>query len=82
MSEKDTEYLQHRAEQEVQRAQQATKPEVVAAHYALSELYFQRIAREASRDDGAGASALKPEQNSNKQADMQSAVPSASTPVN
>lgn len=43
MSEADSEYFQFRAEQELERAQRATKPEVVAAHYALSELYLERV---------------------------------------
>lgn len=60
MSDTDAEYFQRRAEQEVQRAQQATKPEVVAAHYALSELYLQRVAHEdGCTADDAGAKATR-----------------------
>lgn len=48
----DLSYFQHRAEEEVKRAQEATLPEVVAAHHILSELYLERVARvrESRRD--------------------------------
>lgn len=44
MIDRDAEYYQMRAEQEIELAQRATKPEVVAAHYRLSELYLARLA--------------------------------------
>ena len=37
-------YFQKRAEEEVKRAQRATSPAAVAAHYTLSELYLARVA--------------------------------------
>ena len=40
----DLRYFQKRAEEEVKRAQRATSPAAVAAHYALSELYLERVA--------------------------------------
>ena len=46
MSATDAEYYQSRAEQELERAQKATDPKVVAAHYALAELYLERVAVE------------------------------------
>lgn len=44
MTDRDVDYYQKRAEQEIELAQRATKPEVVAAHYRLSELYLARLA--------------------------------------
>jgi hypothetical protein len=44
MTEDDIIYLQRRAEAELELAQQATKPEVVAAHHQLAEAYLDRIA--------------------------------------
>ena len=58
----DVEYFQRRAEEEVNQAQQATVPAVVAAHYRLAELYLERVAQaESSRasmgeDTGCGRS--------------------------
>lgn len=57
MSESDTEYFQLRAEQEVERARLATKSEVVAVHYALSELYLERVAK--ARPEGGIAQSAK-----------------------
>ena len=45
MSDSDVEYLQRRAEQEIELARLSTKPEVVAVHYALAEMYLQRVAK-------------------------------------
>jgi hypothetical protein len=36
-------YLQHRAETEVERAQQATQPNVVRAHCVLAEAYLDKL---------------------------------------
>lgn len=49
----DADYYQMRAEQEIELAQRATTPEVVAAHYRLSELYLARLAslRGSTEDD-------------------------------
>jgi hypothetical protein len=44
MFEDDRSYYQRRAEAEVQRAQAATAPAAVQAHYALAEAYFAKIA--------------------------------------
>lgn len=43
MSDKDISYFRRRAEAELDLAQQATKPEVVAAHHQLAEAYLDRI---------------------------------------
>lgn len=37
-------YFQHRAEIEVERAQQATLPSVVSVHYQLAEAYLNKLA--------------------------------------
>lgn len=39
----DLAYFERRAEQELQLAQQAVDPQVVAAHYRLAELYLERL---------------------------------------
>ena len=44
MVEDDRSYYQHRAEIEVERAQRATVPSVVQAHYRLAEAYFDKLA--------------------------------------
>lgn len=44
MFEDDQSYFRHRAEIETVRAQEATKPEVVKAHYQLAEAYFDKLA--------------------------------------
>jgi hypothetical protein len=46
MFEADRSYYQHRAEVELERAQQATLPEVVHAHYRLAEAYLEKLAAE------------------------------------
>ena len=56
----DSEYFQRRAEEEVERAMDATVPEVVAAHYALSELYLQRANVASAPARGAEAVASRP----------------------
>jgi len=53
---------QSRAEQELELAQRATRPEVVAAHYRLAELYLARLppqseAKDDRRQDDSTASA-------------------------
>ena len=44
MSEDDQLYFQHRAEVELAIAQKSTNPEVVRAHYLLSEAYLEKVA--------------------------------------
>ncbi|WP_425228870.1 hypothetical protein [Sphingomonas sp.] len=44
MFEDDRSYYQHRAEVEIERAQSATVPSVVQAHYQLAEAYLGKIA--------------------------------------
>ena len=46
MFEADRLYYQRRAEVELERAQQATLPEVVSAHYKLAEAYLDKLASE------------------------------------
>ena len=59
----DLDYYERRAEQELELAQRATRPEVVAAHYRLAELYLARLppqskaANDHQRQDGSTASA-------------------------
>lgn len=55
MSQEDLEYLERRAQQEIGLAQQARRPEVVAVHYALSELYLERLAQKRSEAGPADA---------------------------
>jgi hypothetical protein len=43
MSAEDADYLQRRAEEEVERARLSDDPIVVHFHYALSELFFERL---------------------------------------
>jgi hypothetical protein len=43
-SEDDRFYYQHRAEIEIERAQLATVPNVVQAHYQLAEAYLSKLA--------------------------------------
>ena len=45
MSEEDVSYFQQRAEAELERAQLATKPEVVHAHYEMANAYLARIGK-------------------------------------
>lgn len=40
---RDLEYFVRRAEQEAERAQQATIPAVASAHYRLSAAYLDRV---------------------------------------
>ena len=44
MSEDDQVYFQYRAEAELAIAQRSTTPEVVRAHYLLSEAYLEKVA--------------------------------------
>ena len=39
----DNSYYRQRAEAELERAQQAIKPEAVRAHYELANAYLERI---------------------------------------
>lgn len=50
MGEDDLDYYQRRAEQETSLASAATEPRVVAAHYALAELYLERVAQKLAAD--------------------------------
>lgn len=43
MIEQDRLYFQHRAEEELQRAQRATAPEANVAHHQLAEAYFDQL---------------------------------------
>lgn len=52
----DLQYLQRRAEEELEAAQRSTVPEVTAAHYQLAEAYLERIdAKRAAPASGGGA---------------------------
>ncbi len=42
-SEEDAAYFQRRAEEELEMAQKATRPEVVAAHVALADAYLELV---------------------------------------
>jgi hypothetical protein len=54
MSVEDETYFQHRAEVEIARAQAATSPAVVKAHYEMAEAYLGRLtAREAEGPAGS-----------------------------
>ncbi|MFL0419511.1 hypothetical protein ACH0CP_18575 [Sphingomonas sp. 179-I 2A4 NHS] len=44
MSDDDLSYYRRRAETELEQAQQARSPQVVAAHSQLAEAYLERIA--------------------------------------
>jgi hypothetical protein len=44
MYEDDRSYYQRRAEAEIERAQLATVPSAVQAHYKLAEAYFSKLA--------------------------------------
>lgn len=50
MPDDDLAYFERRAEQELQLAQQAVDPQVVAAHYRLAELYLERLSTERATD--------------------------------
>lgn len=39
----DTDYLQHRAEEELEMAQRAGSPEATVVHYKLANAYLERI---------------------------------------
>ncbi|MFW2853415.1 hypothetical protein ACM61V_16075 [Sphingomonas sp. TX0543] len=49
----DSDYYERRAEQELELAEHATKPKVVAAHDRLAELYLERLSPQskAAQDD-------------------------------
>lgn len=49
----DLQYLQQRAEEELEAAQRSTVPEVTAAHYQLAEAYLEQI--DAKREGGEPA---------------------------
>ena len=44
MFQDDKTYFQRRAEVETERAQQATVPQAVRAHYQLAQAYFAKLA--------------------------------------
>ena len=52
IDEEEAAYLQRRAEEELEMAQKATRPEVVAAHVALADAYLARLHAPASRVEG------------------------------
>lgn len=43
MSSEERLYLEQRAEEEVERAQRASDPKVVQAHYVMTEAYLDRL---------------------------------------
>lgn len=51
MSSDDSDYLETRAETEIELAQQATDPRVVQAHYDLATAYLDRIHGEEEPDE-------------------------------
>ena len=53
MPENDLRYYRRRAECELERAQAATIPKVVAAHYQLASAYLERV--EAAQGSGRAA---------------------------
>lgn len=59
MADDDLEYFQRRAEQEIAAAQWSATTEVVAIHYALSEMYLERLAKR--RADHATSPAARAE---------------------
>ena len=46
MSDEDVAYFYRRAEDELEMAQKAELPKVVAAHYQLASAYLERVATE------------------------------------
>lgn len=57
MTDDDLDYLQRRAETELEMAQRSEAPEVMAAHYKLAKAYLERVeALRASAADEAGES--------------------------
>ena len=52
----DRAYFERRAEEEIERARESVDPRTVAIHYALSELYLERIdAARGEEEENAGA---------------------------
>lgn len=51
MLQDDRSYFQHRAEVEIERAQQATLPSVVQAHHQLAKAYLEKLASFGSADE-------------------------------
>jgi hypothetical protein len=49
ISDDDISYYRRRAEAELERAQQATKPEAVKVHYELANAYLEHIGETAKR---------------------------------
>jgi hypothetical protein len=47
MEDDDTAYFHRRAEIELEHAQRATNPYVVAAHYQLAQAYLERVSARA-----------------------------------
>ncbi len=52
VKDEDRAYFERRAEEEIERARESADPRSVAIHYALSELYLERIGAAAGRADG------------------------------
>jgi len=48
----DRAYFERRAEEEIERARECTDPRTVAIHYALSELYLERIGAAPGEAEG------------------------------
>jgi hypothetical protein len=57
MSSDDSDYLETRAETEIELARQATDPRVVQAHYDLATAYLDRIHGEGEPDESPEAQA-------------------------
>ncbi len=55
MSRQDGAYYQKRAEEEVELAQRSTDPVAVQFHYAMTELYLEKLHGPPSRAPAAGA---------------------------
>lgn len=68
-ADEELDYLQRRAEQELEMAQRSASPEATAAHYQLAEAYLERMeARKAATPSGGGE---------NESADSEDAAPVA-----
>ena len=52
VTDEDRAYFERRAEEEIERARESSDPRSVAIHYALSELYLERIGTDSCGTDG------------------------------
>lgn len=52
VKDEDRAYFERRAEEEIERARESADPRSVAIHYALSELYLERIAEAPGGERG------------------------------